>query len=142
MAISQQASGGTALDSVLSVYDASMTMLASDDDSGGGRNSLVKISVTAGQTYFVRAAGFGTLDGPVHSDACDRRSSATTSRHATPINLDQTGSGRVSGAIGWSGDTDVFQFSLSSPRAWRSRSKRKGARSTAFSPLYDSDQAN
>jgi hypothetical protein len=109
MAVSQQAAGGTALDSVLSVYGASQTLLGSDDDGGGGRNSRITLAVTAGQTYYVRAAGFGTSTGLFTLTLATDRFGHDFAG-AAPISLDATGSGRISGAIGWSGDTDVFQF--------------------------------
>jgi len=115
LAISQQASGGTPLDSVLSVYDASGTLLANDDDGGSGRDSLIKIAVTQGQTYYVRAAGFGTSTGQFTLTLATDNFGHDF-QTASPINLDASGSGRVSGAIGWSGDTDVFQFVLSEPQ--------------------------
>jgi hypothetical protein len=108
MAISQDAAGGTALDSVLSVYDASKTLVASDDDGGGGRNSLVKIAVTAGQTYYVRSSGFGASTGQFTLTlATDNFGHDFAS--ASPITLDSLGSGRVLGSIGSSGSIDVFQ---------------------------------
>ena len=97
MAISQQAADGTSLDSVLSVYDASQTLIATDDDGGGGLNSLVKFAVTAGQTYFVRAAGHGPSTGlytlTIATDIFGHDLAG-----ATPITLDPTGSDRVAGA--------------------------------------------
>jgi hypothetical protein len=115
LAISQQAADGTALDSVLSVYDAQARLLESDDDGGGGRDSLIKLTVTAGQTYFVQAAGYGASTGQFALTlATDHFGHGFAS--ATPIALDQTDSGRIAGAIGWSGDADVFQLVLSQPR--------------------------
>jgi hypothetical protein len=57
------------LDGFLFVYDASGNEVASDDDGGGGLNSLSRFAVQAGQTYFLRAAGFGTSIGAYHLTA-------------------------------------------------------------------------
>jgi hypothetical protein len=108
MEIAQDAVGGTSLDSVLSFYDASGTLLATDDDGRGVRNSFVSIAVTAGQTYHVKAAGFGDSTGQFTLTlAIDSFGNDFAS--ASPIALDSLGAGRVLGTIGSSGDVDVFQ---------------------------------
>jgi hypothetical protein len=63
MTIRQQASAGSSLDSVLTVLDDDLQPLAVNDDSGGTRDSLVQLNVTAGQAYYVAAAGFAVSTG-------------------------------------------------------------------------------
>ena len=109
MAIAQQAAGGTALDSVLAVYDASGARLATDDDGCGGLDSLVRLSVTAGQTYYVRASGYGNSTGQ-YTLTLATDVFGHTFATASPLPLDATGSGRGSGSIGWAGAADVFRI--------------------------------
>lgn len=63
MTIAQNATSGSNLDTYLYVYDANGNMIASDDDSGPGYNSLVQIDVVAGRTYYVRADAYSTSTG-------------------------------------------------------------------------------
>lgn len=64
LTIRQQASGG-GLDSVLTVFDVAQQEIASNDDDPDDItfDSRVEVHVLAGQTYFVRAAGFGGSTG-------------------------------------------------------------------------------
>src|SRR5262245_9225166 len=48
------------LDCYVRVFDGSGNTIAFDDNAGGGLNSLVRISVTAGQTYSVQASAAPT----------------------------------------------------------------------------------
>ena len=47
------------LDSVVALYDAAGTRLASNDDSGGTLDSLLQLTIPATGTYFVMISGFG-----------------------------------------------------------------------------------
>ena len=49
-------------DSYLYLYNSTGTMLAYNDDGGGGLTSLITITLDAG-TYYIRAAGFGSSTG-------------------------------------------------------------------------------
>jgi len=49
---------GSDYDTILAVYDNSLSMLDSDDDSGAGDASLIDLAVTAGQTYYIQVIGF------------------------------------------------------------------------------------
>lgn len=62
VAIDLQASG-SALDTVLSVYDSRGRRIAFNDDSPDGSDSRVQIRVKAGHTYFVEAAGYRNSQG-------------------------------------------------------------------------------
>jgi hypothetical protein len=63
MAIDQAARTGSRLDSYLTVYDELWNEIAHDDDGGLGLDSRVEIDVIAGETYFVKAAGYGKSKG-------------------------------------------------------------------------------
>src|SRR5262249_52410694 len=57
----QQATLGSSLDSLLTVFDGTQPQIASNDNSNGTLDSQVVVSVTAGQTYFIQAASsFGS----------------------------------------------------------------------------------
>jgi hypothetical protein len=63
LTIAQSAASGSRLDSYVYVYDANGQLLARNDDSGGSRNSRVDLNVTAGTTYYVKAAAYGRSTG-------------------------------------------------------------------------------
>jgi hypothetical protein len=50
-------------DPLLEIYDAAGTQIARDDDSGQGLNALIRVNLTAGQTYRVHARFFSTGTG-------------------------------------------------------------------------------
>jgi hypothetical protein len=50
-------------DTILIVYDSSMTVLESDDDSGLGDLSTITMDVTGGETYYIQVAGYGGDEG-------------------------------------------------------------------------------
>lgn len=54
----------TTYDTVLAVYDSTMALLESDDDSGDiSGTSLVSVDVTSGETYWIQVAGYGGDEG-------------------------------------------------------------------------------
>lgn len=55
--------GTRGLDSVLTVLDSSGRLLAADDNSGGARNSLVRVGAVEGATYYLQAGGSGSSVG-------------------------------------------------------------------------------
>jgi hypothetical protein len=54
---------GSSIDTFIRVYDSSRNLVASDDDSGPGLNSLASVSVVAGNVYFVKATAFSAGAG-------------------------------------------------------------------------------
>src|SRR5262249_29216602 len=58
LAIRQDAAVGSDLNSVVTVFDGAQQQIAFCDDNGGTPNSLVYISVTGGQLYYIQAAGY------------------------------------------------------------------------------------
>lgn len=64
MTIQQAAASGSTLNSYLSVYNASGTLLAENNNlSSSSLDSQVQISVVAGTTYYVKAAGYQISTG-------------------------------------------------------------------------------
>jgi hypothetical protein len=109
--VRQDATSGSGLDSIVRVFDGAQQFLGEDDDSGEGSNSLLVLQVTAGQTYYIQAAAFGTSTGgyllslaPAPADVGDDFA------HAAPLLLAADGSGTQAGSIDAAGDIDVFQF--------------------------------
>ena len=52
---------GSAVDTVVVVYNAEGTLLAADDDSGGSLTSLLRYTATRTTEYFVMVAGYSNL---------------------------------------------------------------------------------
>jgi len=50
-------------DPYLWIMDSNGNIIASDDDSGGSLNAFIKIELTAGETYTLRAGFFGESEG-------------------------------------------------------------------------------
>ena len=61
--VQELAATGSRLDTYVYVYNASGQLLAANDDYGGSLNSRVDVNVTAGATYYVKAAAYGSSTG-------------------------------------------------------------------------------
>src|SRR5262245_22477174 len=103
------------LDDLLSVYDATQTLLASNDNTGGGDNSAVAIPVVAGEVYYVQAAvaqvppGSGGPSGLyVLTFLTDDFGNDFST--AQPLTLSAGGAASQAGTIESAGDADVFEF--------------------------------
>ena len=120
--VHQDAAGDGTLDSVLTVFDASGTnQLAQNDDSGGTLNSTVALSVTAGQTYYIQAAGYSYSDNSgnllygstgayaINIFAYPDDAGNTTST-ARALTLAADGSLTQAGHIEVPGDTDFYRI--------------------------------
>ncbi len=108
VSISLDASSASHLDGRLKVFDNRGALIASDDDSGGGYNSLLTIDEVAGQTYEVQVSGFETSVGGFDLIVGDDYGNDPA--HAFPISLDASGLGSISGQINPAGDVDVFKL--------------------------------
>lgn len=53
----------TGLDTTLTVYDSQGNELAFNDDARGSRNSRIRLNAIAGETYYIRVAGYETSTG-------------------------------------------------------------------------------
>jgi hypothetical protein len=100
--IGLDAAGGSNLDSVLELIDGGTgATLASDDNGGGGLNSLLlRDDVRAGHTYYVRAAGAGGTTGPYR----------LTFEGARDVAPDDTDSASVSGEVASNRDVESYRF--------------------------------
>lgn len=61
--IKLDAASGSSLDTYLRLYDASGRIVASDDDSGAGSNSLLTFTATSTGGWFLSAGGYGASTG-------------------------------------------------------------------------------
>jgi len=107
------AMNSTVFDTYLRVLDGSGNMLAADDDSGGGTNSLVQRAFAAG-TYRIEATSYSSGIGGAYTLAL----SAVTAQ-VLPISVGQTLSGSLTASsgrsVGCSGCfADLYQFSVTS----------------------------
>src|SRR5262249_26799476 len=95
-------------DDFLSVYDATQTLLASNDNTGG-LNSAVAIPVVAGQVYYVKAAAAQETTGTYVLTflTADFGNDFST---AQALTLSAGGAASQAGTIEAAGDADVFEF--------------------------------
>lgn len=56
--ISLTSTGATGLDTYLELYDSSGTLVAFNDDGGGGLNSMLSFAATTGGTYYINARSY------------------------------------------------------------------------------------
>ena len=114
MTIRDTAAWGSRLDPYLFVYDANHQLIAQNDDDGSSLNSRVVINVTAGETYYMKAAGYGrTKDAyklQITTTAAPADDFGNTFAQARQVEVSADGSGSQSGRVEQSGDVDVFSF--------------------------------
>ncbi len=108
--IAQNASDGSRLDPYLYVYNSARRELARNDDSAGSLNSRVTINVTAGQTYYVKAAAYGRSLRAYSLEWNSSTDDGDNFNAATPITLTADGSDSRRGAIDPARDLDFFRF--------------------------------
>ncbi|MFM7113179.1 MAG: DVUA0089 family protein, partial [Planctomycetota bacterium] len=108
------AAAGSGLDSNLAAFDsAGRLIVANDDSSDGTGDSVVEFSVQAGQSYYLRAQGFGASEGayelvltPV-AEVGDEF--GDTVEMAEGWALDMSGAGTRSGALQSARDIDLLK---------------------------------
>jgi len=108
------AAAGSGLDSNLAAFDsAGRLIVANDDSSDGTGDSVVEFSVQAGQSYYLRAQGFGASEGayelvltPV-AEVGDEF--GDTVEMAEGWALDTSGAGTRSGALQSARDIDLLK---------------------------------
>lgn len=109
-------SDGRGLDPVLSVFDSAdlstRQTLAYGDNDGVSLNSNVALSVTAGQTLFVQASGFGGTKGRFRlrfAFQTDDQPNTLTDTGITALTLGSDRTVTLTGTINYNGDKDVFK---------------------------------
>jgi hypothetical protein len=104
LVVRESATFDSALDSVVTVFDASQNILAANDDAAPDTlTAQVDFNVTAGQTYSVQVAGFGTSTGGYAL-------SISSFLQPQTLTLGPLGSGSFTGTIGQPGATDLYAF--------------------------------
>jgi Ca2+-binding RTX toxin-like protein/methionine-rich copper-binding protein CopC len=106
-ALGADTGNGTLSDPFLTLYNSAGTTLASNDDGGSTRNSLLTYTVSASGTYYVGARGFDSGVGSylVRASVDDYAASTATSGRVAP---NTTRAGTIEAA----GDQDWFAASL------------------------------
>lgn len=112
--IRQEATAGSNLDSVLSVFNASGSLLASNDDSGGSLNSEIQLLVAAGQTYLVQAGAYSSSTGNYRLTFTGTPLAADDFGNdfadASGFVLGASGFGQINGRINVAADVDMFRL--------------------------------
>lgn len=140
LVVTQKASSGSTLDSLLTILDSTGTEIASNDDSGFAFDSQVSFNVEQGQTYFIQAGAFSTSTGNYDltiSKSVDDFGNSTAD--ATGITLSLTDTTAQNGIIGVSGDEDFFTFVAGATGGLLI--EQKGADGQSVSALFDSKLA-
>ena len=113
-------------DPYLYLYDSQGSLLASNDDGGGGLNSLLSYSANSTQTYYLEAAAFGDASSGDYALSAVRTSGSGNTGGDVPGNpmstVNISPGQTIIGAIDAPGDTDwygvnvvagqTYQFSL------------------------------
>jgi hypothetical protein len=142
MIIREVASSGNRLDPLLSVYNANQQLVARNDDDGTSLNSRVVINVTAGATYFVKAAGYGRSTGAYQATFATtpvaKDDYGNTLTQATLVVLSTSGAGTQSGRVEQAGDVDMFSIVATvSGQMAVSQSAASGSRLDSYLYVYD-----
>jgi len=99
------------LDSYLRVYNSNKELIAEDNDSGTGLNSLVSVNAIAGDTFYIQAAAVGTSFGTYTLKAKLEVDDYTNliGPTATAMTVDENFA-LISGTINYISDDDVFSY--------------------------------
>jgi hypothetical protein len=98
-------------DPILTILDANGNPVAENDDAGG-LDSRLTMRLTQGATYYVRAAGVGSLTGDYQLSITSLNAAppANSPRASRSIALDANGSGLQPGSLTSAGQEDLYQF--------------------------------
>lgn len=144
MSIRQDAAAGSTLDSFLRIYDSSQAQIASNDNGGGGANSLVQFAVTVGQTYFVRASASALAAASDQNGAYQLTVTnipddfGNTFAEATTIVLSPSGSGTQLGSIEIGKDVDMFTVTVPIDGIMIIHQDKAGSSLDSYLEIYDS----
>jgi hypothetical protein len=132
------ATTGGLSDPYLRLYDSGGTLIASDDDSGEGLNSLINYTPASSATYYLGAAGYGSNTGQytIAAEVPDDYPASDATSGQVTVN----GAG-LAASIEASGDRDWFAVSLTEGLTYRFRmdGAATGGVSDAFLSLHGTD---
>ncbi|MHC4717363.1 MAG: hypothetical protein ACYS5V_10355 [Planctomycetota bacterium] len=111
VALSMQGEDG-GLDPILSVYSAAGRRIRFNDNAAGSSDSLIRLSVKPGRTYYVVSSSADDTTGAysLTLTSVPRDDHGGSFAEARTVRLSQIGAGRARGAIHYAGDEDVFSF--------------------------------
>jgi hypothetical protein len=144
MTIQELAASGSRIDSFLYVYDANQKLLAQNDDYNRSLNSQVVINVTAGTTYYIKAAAYrqstGAYTVKFATTAAATDDFGNTIALATQVNLSSTGEGNQSGKIEQAGDVDMFKIVATATGTMTiKQSAASGSQLNSYLYVYDAN---
>jgi hypothetical protein len=111
--VNMHADDGSAVDSYLEVYNSSQQRVAySDNVSAGSTDSRVRLYVTAGQTYYVRASSAKGTEGDytITFESQPTDDIGNNAARASAMSVSADGSSLRYGTIQYSNDTDCFAY--------------------------------
>jgi hypothetical protein len=132
---------GSALDSVLTLYDSDgATVLATNDDDGITRDSFIRFTLPHSGTFYIKVESYDGSGSENHFYTLYLRREVANDdfgddfETATPIERNQT----IEGTIGHRGDVDVFRFNAYQDEFLTIdvRAKRNGSPLDAVLTLY------
>ena len=110
---------GTLQDPLLRLVDASGSVVAQNDDSGGSLESSITFSPVQSGTYFLSAQGFPSSTGTFRLSATDITVDANDVPDDTATNSSVSVGGQITGTIDSVGDQDWYRLTLESGRQYR-----------------------
>ena len=97
------------MDPVLYAFDGDQQLLAVDDNGGGGVNSLIRLNVAEGQTYFLLASSHAGTSGPDQLDL-DYGPTFDRSEFLALTGLVSSGNTKETGTLTAPGDVNAYSF--------------------------------
>ena len=139
---------GSSIDTFIRVYDSSRTLVASDDDSGPGLNSLASVSVVAENVYYIKASAYGSGTGAYRVATSIASSSNPSNTQASGISFNEaiplttvTGGLGADGNISVAGEEDYYTFTATATGLLRaSLDQNNGSSIDTYIRVYDSSR--
>jgi hypothetical protein len=139
---------GSSIDTYIRVYDSSRTLIASDDDSGPGLNSLASVSVVAGNVYYIKASAYGPGTGAYRVATSIASISNPSNTQASGISFNEaivltavTGGLGADENISVAGEEDYFTFTATATGLLRaSLDQNNGSSIDTYIRVYDSSR--
>ncbi|MEN9671939.1 MAG: hypothetical protein RL553_204, partial [Planctomycetota bacterium] len=139
---------GSSIDTYIRIYDSSRTLVASDDDSGPGLNSLASVSVVAENVYYIKASAYGSGAGAYRVATSIASISNPSNTQASGISFNEaialttvTGGLGADGNISVAGEEDYFTFTATATGLLRaSLDQNNGSSIDTYIRIYDSSR--